>query len=205
MIKYNTVQKVIIKIISLYTIGGIILEYSTKKLAQNKLIILYLLQKMGISLSHSEISQFLLSKDYMDYFSLQDYLTELVEASWLEKTQEHKNTRYLLTDDGNDVINFFKNHITDPIKEEIKLYVKENNKRIRAEYAITANYFPIFNDEFLVKCGVCDDNENSLMEISVAVVSKEQAQQMCKNWRKNINTLYGTLMNTLLSSDTDKK
>lgn len=181
------------------------MEYETKKLAQNKLIILYLLQKMGISLSHSEINLFMLSKNYVDYFSLQDYLSELVDAKWLEqsKDKEHKDTRYLLTNDGNDVINYFKNHITDQIKEDIKLYVQDNNRRIRTEYAITANYFPNFNDEFVVKCGVCDDNENSLMEITVTVVSKEQAKKICKNWKKNINTLYGTLINTLLVSDNE--
>ena len=31
------------------------MQYSTKKLAEHKLIILHLLQKMGISLSNSEI------------------------------------------------------------------------------------------------------------------------------------------------------
>ena len=50
------------------------MQYSTKKLAEHKLIILHLLQKMGISLSNSEICQFLLEKTYMDYFSVQQYL-----------------------------------------------------------------------------------------------------------------------------------
>ena len=53
------------------------MQYSTKKLAEHKLIILHLLQKMGISLSNSEICQFLLEKNYMDYFSVQQYLAEL--------------------------------------------------------------------------------------------------------------------------------
>ena len=52
------------------------MQYSTKKLAEHKLIILHLLQKMGISLSNSEICQFLLEKNYMDYFSVQQYLAE---------------------------------------------------------------------------------------------------------------------------------
>ena len=49
------------------------MQYSTKKLAEHKLIILHLLQKMGISLSNSEICQFLLEKNYMDYFSVQQW------------------------------------------------------------------------------------------------------------------------------------
>ena len=120
------------------------MQYSTKKLAEHKLIILHLLQKMGISLSNSEICQFLLEKNYMDYFSVQQYLAELESAGWLEKTREQNNTRYTLTDDGEEVINYFINRISDEVKNEINVYVHENSRRIRAEYAVTANYFPDF-------------------------------------------------------------
>ena len=119
------------------------MQYSTKKLAENKLIILHLLQKMGISLSNSEICQFLLEKYYMDYFSIQQYLSELETAGWLEKTREQNNTRNTLTDDGEEVMNYFISRISDDVKNEINTYVRENNKRIRAEYAVTANYFPL--------------------------------------------------------------
>jgi len=79
--------------------------------------------------------------------------------------------------------------------------VKENSKRIRAEYAVTANYFPEFNGDFLVKCGLCDDDGAPLMELSVSVVSKQQAQQICRNWRKNVSHLYGSFLTALVVSD----
>ncbi|WMI81557.1 DUF4364 family protein [Anaerotignum sp. MB30-C6] len=172
-----------------------------RQLAEHKLIILHLVQKMGISLSNSEICQFLLNKEYMDYFSVQQYLAELVEAGWLEKTKEHNNTRYTLTDEGEEVINYFQNHVKESVKEDISIYVKENSKRIRAEYAVTANYFPEFNGDFLVKCGLCDDDGAQLMEISVSVVSKQQAQQICRNWRKNVSHLYGNFLTALVVED----
>ena len=173
------------------------MQYSTKKLAEHKLIILHLLQKMGISLSNSEICQFLLEKNYMDYFSVQQYLAELESAGWLEKTREQNNTRYTLTDDGEEVINYFINRISDEVKNEINVYVHENSRRIRAEYAVTANYFPELNVDYLVKCSLCDDNGATLMEISVSVVSKAQAQQVCRNWRKHVNQYYSDFLTSL--------
>lgn len=171
------------------------------QLAEHKLIILHLVQKMGISLTNSEICQFLLNKEYVDYFSAQQYLAELSEAGWLEKTKENNNTRYTLTDEGEEVINYFQNHVADDVKSEINVYVKENSKRIRAEYAVTANYFPELNGDYLVKCSLCDDNSVLLMEISVSVVSKAQAQQICSNWRKNVSQLYGSFLTTLATGD----
>ena len=173
------------------------MEYSTTKLAKNKLTIMHLLQKMGIALSNSEICQFLLEKDYMDYFSIQQYLSELEAAGWLEKTQDQNNTRYTLTDDGEEVINYFINRISEDVKNEINIYVKENGRRIRAEYAVTANYYPELNGDFLVKCGLCDDNGATLMEITVSVVSKDQAQMVCQNWRKRVNKYYREFLSAL--------
>ncbi len=173
---------------------------SIRQLAEHKLIILYLLQKMGIALSNSEICQFLLEKNYMDYFSVQQYLAELVDAGWLEKSREQNNTRYTITDEGDETVNYFLNHISEDAKTEINTYVKENSRRIRAEYAVTANYFPEVNDDFLVKCGLNDDDGNTLMEISVSVASKQQALSICRNWRKNVSRLYGSILTSLVKN-----
>lgn len=188
--------------LSLSEKGGLSMPYSIKKLAEHKLIILHLLQKMGIALSNSEICQFLLEKNYMDYFSIQQYLSELETAGWLEKTQEQNHTRYTLTDEGEEVINYFINRISDEVKNEINTYVHENSKRIRAEYAVTANYFPELNGDYLVKCSLCDDAGATLMEISVSVVSKNQAQQICRNWRKQVNQYYRTFLSALAEGNT---
>ena len=73
----------------------------------------------------------------------------------------------------------------------------DNSRRIRAEYAVTANYFPELNGDYLVKCSLCDDNGATLMEISVSVVSKAQAQQVCRNWRKHVNQYYRDFLTSL--------
>ncbi len=172
---------------------------SISQLAENKLIILYLVEKMGIALSNSEICQFSLEKNYMDYFSVQQYLAELVEAKWLEKNRDNNNTRYTLTDEGEEIIHYFINHISDSVKNEINIYVQENSKRIRAEYEVTANYFLELSNDYLVKCGLCDSDGTPLMEISVSVVNKDHAQRICTNWKKNVSQLYGTVLSALTS------
>ena len=173
---------------------------SISQLAENKLIILYLIKKMGIALSNSEICQFSLEKNYMDYFSVQQYLAELVDAGWLEKNRDNHNTRYTLTDEGNDIINYFIRHISESAKNEINTYIHENSKRIKAEYEVTANYFLELNNNYLVKCGLCDSDGSNLMEISVSVATREQAQLICGNWKKNVNKLYGSVFSSLASA-----
>ena len=154
---------------------------------------------MGIALSNSEICQFSLEKNYMDYFSVQQYLSELVEAGWLEKNRDKNNTRYTLTDEGEEIINYFIKHISEEAKNEINLYVQENSRRIRAEYEVTAHYFLELNNDYLVKCSLCDGDGTNLMEISVPVATQQQAQLICKNWKKNVSRLYGNILSILIS------
>ena len=68
---------------------------------------------------------------------------------------------------------------------------------------MTANYFPELNGDFLVKCGLCDDTGATLMEISVSVVSKHQAQNICRNWKKNVNQYYRNFLSSLAAEDVE--
>lgn len=181
-------------------IGGDFLNDSIKKIAKNKLIILYFLQKMGLFLSNSEICQFILEYEYMDYFTVQQYLVELIDANSIKKVSEQNETRYGITSDGEDVMNYFRSLLTEDVKRDVSVYVRENNARVKKEYAVSAHYFEEFEeDNFFVKCGLCDDDGSVLMEISASVVSKMQAMEMCRNWKKNVNTLYGTFLSYLMN------
>lgn len=52
-----------------------------------KLIVLYMAQQSREELTNSQISQFVLDRDYTDYFHLQQVLSELVETGLLKKEQ----------------------------------------------------------------------------------------------------------------------
>lgn len=178
------------------------MDYSVSRLAENKLIILYLVEKMGLALSNSEICQFSLEKNYMDYFSVQQYLSELVEANLLKKNKYKNHTRYTLTAEGKEIINYFIQHISENTKQEIDIYVQQNKKRIHTEHEVTARYFLESNNgyDYIVKCSLCDSDGTNLMEISVPVATKEQAQVICNNWKNNVSRLYGTIFSALVSN-----
>ena len=72
-----------------YTFGEEAALHEDNKLAENKLIILYLLSKMGVSLSNNDICQFALERNVMDYISVQQCLSELTDAKYLECTLKY--------------------------------------------------------------------------------------------------------------------
>lgn len=169
--------------------------------AENKLLLLYLIDKMDIPLSNTQISQFALEENYMNYFTLQQSLSEMVESGYLDKTQDNNNTRYTATDEGITTLEYFEKHIPIDIRNKINQYVLDNRSTIKKDFEITANYFYDHpNNEFIVKCGIYED-DSMLMEINVSVVNRNQAKLICNNWKQNVNKLYGSILSELAIND----
>ena len=80
---------------------------SSEEIAQNKLILLYLLKSINISVTNSEMCQFALEKRIMDYFSVQSCIEELCETGLFHSYKENGFTWYEITDEGTDMLELF--------------------------------------------------------------------------------------------------
>ncbi|MCL2216846.1 MAG: DUF4364 family protein [Defluviitaleaceae bacterium] len=170
---------------------------------ENKLLILYLINLMDLPMSRAQLTDFIIAKDIMNHFILEKNLTDMVEGGFLEATSENaqdiSTTRYTLTEDGITQLDLLNDHIPRPVRNIIDRYVEQNRGKIRKGFEKTAHYFPnVENDEFIVKCGVYDDKRGSmLMEISVPVVTREQAKQIQANWNDNYSSIYSRILSAL--------
>lgn len=174
------------------------------ELAENKLIILYFLYQMDMSLSTAQLVDFAAEGDYMDYFSLSQYLTQLVDTGMLESEQgEGNNTLYGITEAGEETLRIFSKQIPYSKRTSICEYVSSNKKRIKKEYEVVANYFYNGENDYMVKCGVYEE-DTALMEISMSVVSKDQAKRIKKNWKENVTELYGSILSAMLDEHSGK-
>jgi DNA-binding PadR family transcriptional regulator len=180
---------------------GIILEY---KDIENKLLLLYLINMMDLPMSRSQITDFIIQKDLMNHFTLEQNLTDMVARGFLdattENTQDENTTRYALTEEGLTNLELLDAQIPRPVRSVITQYVEDNRGKIKKGFEKTAHYFPnVENDEYIVKCGVYDDKRGSmLMEIQVPVVTREQAKHIQTNWNENYNSLYQKILSILI-------
>lgn len=172
------------------------------QLAESKLIILYMLYKMDLPVSLSYIQEFALASEYMDYFSLSNYLSQLTESEYITKTVEYNKTAYSISKKGYKTLNLFENLIPADIKEKINKYVELNKNQVKKDLEILAN-FKEENNEYTVKCAVYE-NKTPLIELSLKVNSKRYANTICDNWKKDASKYYLSFMKTLLSDDEDK-
>ena len=153
---------------------------------------------MDLPLTQSQISEFAMEDDYINYFSLQQFLADMVEINYLEKSFENNTSYYSVTDQGLIALEYFQKRIPAQLKDKIKKYVEQNQKSIKKDYEVIANYFYDKNSsECIVKGGIYED-EITLMELTLSVVSRDEAKLICKNWREKVNILYADILNKVL-------
>ena len=80
-----------------------------------KLMVLYLLQQANLPISNEQISEFFLSKDYTNYMTLQQAISELLDAHLIKASTVRGKQRYEITREGEESLGFFGNDISDPI------------------------------------------------------------------------------------------
>lgn len=174
---------------------------SNRLVTENRLIILYLMYQMDMPLSWEHLYNFAVN-DYMDYFEFQTYITEMEQNGIIETNKEDTITYYSLTDDGEKTVNTFSKLIPESKRKSIITYVRKNKGAIKKEYAVSANYFMYDEDEYVVKCSFIEDDV-TLMELNITVVTKEMAKKVKKNWKQNVSSIYNTILKSLLNDDSD--
>ena len=167
---------------------------------ENKLVLLYLINKMDLPLSRSQVTDFVREGEYMDYYTLQQTLADMVDGAYLEKIQDNNNTRYSITDEGVTTLEYFESHLPGVIRSRINKYVHDHFNSVKRDFEVTATYF-LDNDtnEYIVKCGVYED-KRILMEINVSVVSRDQAKLIQSNWKSYVSEIYMNILNELVLS-----
>ena len=184
---------------------NILPQASQRKQLENKIMILHLVDKIDMPISHTQITRFALEENYMNYHDVQIYLKEMVEADYLDSSQLENTTRYTITDEGLKTLEILSQHLPPYLKARISRYAQENRNSVKRDLEIAANHFYQHdNDEYLVKCAVYED-DNVLMELSVSVVSKEQALVICNNWKSDVGRIYADMMDILLNKNEEDK
>jgi predicted transcriptional regulator len=167
------------------------------ELADNKLSLLFFVKSLNIPLTNEQITEFFIKKYIMNYFDLQQMLSELIESQHLNYMECRQSHYYTLTEKGREVLDFFRSRIDLNTRDMITAYANENRNRIRNESQLTADYSRLDNNEYEVLLRVME-GEIVLMELKLNVINSGQAKLVCSNWRAKAPEVYKKIMESLI-------
>ena len=156
-----------------------------------------MLDKVDFPLTNSQISNFFLEKDYTDYFRVQEVITDLENADLIISQTTHSNTRYSLTAAGKETLGFFLDKINEGIVDDVIAYFSENRLSMKEENSIIADYYKTTGQKYAVRCQALS-NSAPVIDLTISVYTKEQAEAICTNWKKHHQDIYEFLMDVLI-------
>ncbi len=169
---------------------------NTEELAQNKLLLLYIVKKASYSFSKEELTEFILGKEYMNYFLIQQYLIELQESGFIN-TEDSTEERILLLEKGDLALEYFESKIPQNFKEDLAKTFQIENTIKKIESEVVSEYFEKEKGQFTVNLKLIE-NEETLFSLYLNVASASQAESICKTWKDNPDKIYQGIVNMFI-------
>ena len=70
------------------------------ELAENKLLMLYILKSIKDPISNAQFTEIILENNFMNYFIFQQYLSELEESKFVEYHENNNKKLLVITEKG---------------------------------------------------------------------------------------------------------
>ena len=176
---------------------------SSREIVQNKLIILYILDRLDMPVSNNAITGLVLETRLMNYFMFQQCLNELHEGGLIRlspaggaESAENNKEGFILTANGKNTLQYFLNLIPPVIKKQLDKRLPEARREIRDEALITADFIPESESKFTVVCKM-GEKGFPLIELKASVGTKRDAREICENWKNHSAEIYAEIIGSL--------
>ena len=172
----------------------------TQDLAENKVLILYLLNKLPDGIKSDNLFKIVSSANSINYFYFQELLTDLIDTNLVGSFTRDEDIFIKITSEGQNALSLTKSLLPGILKLKADNVFKDEISEIVEESSIITEYIPKDENNYTVKCKIVEKNE-TLFEVSAFAGSRERAKQISDNWKNNANDLYPKIIDLLLNGD----
>lgn len=163
------------------------------KVANDKLLILYIIKKSNCKLSFEQLSSLILENELMDYFTFVEYFNEL------------KNSKFFNLDDGRILIlSDFSIQILELLEDNIDIILKEKVDNVFSPQAMDIEnpefeLIPLNKDKTIVKLaikGSLDEN----FSMTFTLDNDKDFERLRENWLNKNKSFYHELLKVILDN-----
>ena len=173
---------------------------NSAELAENKLLVLYVIKSLRQPISKTQLNEIILENNFINYFTLQQYISELDTAEFVEYIEKNNKILITITSKGENVLSIFNDRIS-PIKRDIiDNYISKTIDNIKKELTIHSDYTIEKNNSFVVDLKALED-ETLLIDLKISVPTKKQATSLCNRWKENPSDIYTKIVQVLFSDE----
>lgn len=168
------------------------------KLALSKLKLLYIFNQFGIPLTNIELTNFVLENNFMEYFILQQILSDLCASKFIDIHSNNGHEYYFLTDEGINSITMFEDMLPEYFVKEVSSKFEKLQKDLKRRNELFGHYYRKSDNEYVVSFQVLE-NRSVTFNLSINVPTENMAKSICEKWNSNPEKIFNDILNTLTS------
>ncbi len=176
--------------------------YTFTEPSEVKLIILYIIQNFAEPIDNGQITDIFMDYAFVDYFSMQQYLDELVEMHLVDIDKADRVRLYFLTAHGKEAYEAYIHKIPTSVREKLLKTIRAYKKRERNEADVSASYRPLNELSYMTEFSIRDSGF-PLLDVRLSVGDKELAREVYQKFKENPDKLYAAILEAVLP-ETDK-
>lgn len=171
----------------------------------NKLILLFVLDKMEIPLTENSIVEICTAgpNSWINYMEYRDIKSELIESGLIYQTNEGNNEdKYSITYEGRNCLSHFYSKIPLALREEITVFTKENRMYFKRAQEYVGDYSKNLDGSYMVTLKIRAPQINQpMLELKIKAPSRQSAIEACKKWKDCAHLVYESIYETLISEE----
>lgn len=165
-------------------------------LAENKVLILYVLEKANKPLTNDVLYKIVLAAVNMNYFYFQQFMLDLINVGYILTFQKEDQDLYQITESGKRTLDLTLDLLPGIIKLQADTNLKPIIDSSEEEQSIVAEYTPLSENHYTIICKIVENNE-TVFEVKTFAGSREQAKEIVDNWENNASEIYPQILDIL--------
>lgn len=170
---------------------------NTTTLAENKVLILYLLNLIKGEIRQDNLFQIITSINNVNYFYFKQVLTDLIDSNLVGTYTKEEESVIQITSEGKIAYSLTKDVLPGIMKLKADHIFAKEFPSIEEASSVVAEFIPKSENEYIIKCKIVENNE-SIFEVKTFAGSRDRAKRIVDNWRQNATTIYPQMLNLLL-------
>ncbi len=164
----------------------------------NKLILLFVFDKMEVPLSENTILDMCCSSNsWINYMDCRPLLSTLLDHSFIYNVSTSGEPLYSITPDGRICLADFYVQIPSSLREEISVFVKNNRAKYRKRQECVADYYMNKDGTYTVYLKILETSQ-PMLEIKLVVPNRQTAKDVFKKWEEKAGNVYAGVYDLLV-------
>ena len=172
------------------------MEDNTNSLAQDKVLILYILDKLNKDITSSDLFKIISNVNNINYFYFRQILIDLVDSKLIGTYTKDETSVFEINAEGKNSLELTIDVLPGLTKLKADTVLKNELNHIVDESSIIAEYIPENETNFTVKCKIIENN-STIFEVRTFAGSRERAKTIADNWKANANNIYPKIIKLL--------